>query len=110
MHLRLFVKRRESVVQLPNVEVAEGNTFDTESLDKALSGIDVAYYLIHSMGSDNYRELDQKSAHNFLEACIKNGVKRIIYLGGLGEKESASEHLMSRLETGEILSSQPERI
>lgn len=108
--LRLFVKRKESVIPLPNVEVAEGNTFDTESLDKALSGIDVAYYLIHSMGSDNYRELDQKSAHNFLEACIKNGVKRIIYLGGLGEKESASEHLMSRLETGEILSSEPERI
>lgn len=110
MYLRLFVKRKESVIQLPNVEVAEGNTFDTESLDKALCGIDVAYYLIHSMGSDNYRELDQKSAHNFLEACIKNGVKRIIYLGGLGEKESASEHLMSRLETGEILSSEPERI
>lgn len=108
--LRLFVKRKESVIPLPNVEVAEGNTFDTESLDKALSGIDVAYYLIHSMGSDNYRELDQKSAHNFLEACIKNGVKRIIYLGGLGEKESASEHLMSRLETGEILSSESERI
>jgi uncharacterized protein YbjT (DUF2867 family) len=108
--LRLFVKRGASVIRQPNVEVAEGNTFDIESLDKALVGIDVAYYLIHSMGSSNYRELDQKSAHNFLEACIKNRVKRIIYLGGLGEKESASEHLLSRIETGEILSSKPELI
>ncbi|MCK9371919.1 MAG: SDR family oxidoreductase [Sulfuricurvum sp.] len=108
--LRLFVKQGQSVTQREKVEVVEGNTFDRESLDKALRGIDCAYYLIHSMGSDNYRELDQKSARNFLDACIQNKVKRIIYLGGLGEKESASEHLLSRIETGEILSSRPESI
>jgi uncharacterized protein YbjT (DUF2867 family) len=62
------------------------------------------------MASHNYRELDRKSAQNFLDACIKAGVKRIIYLGGLGEKKSASEHLLSRIETGEILSSRPDVI
>ncbi|MGE4398350.1 MAG: SDR family oxidoreductase [Campylobacterales bacterium] len=106
--LRLFVKKGQSVKTSDTVEVAEGSTFDKDSLDDALKGIDTAYYLIHSMESKNYRELDRKSAQNFLDSCIKNGVKRIIYLGGLGEKESASEHLLSRIETGEILSSRPD--
>lgn len=110
LKLRLFVKRNQEVKPHPNVEVAQGNTFDKESLEAALKGIDTAYYLIHSMESKNYRELDRQSAQNFLDACIENGVKRIVYLGGLGEKESASEHLLSRIETGEILSSRPERI
>jgi uncharacterized protein YbjT (DUF2867 family) len=106
--LRVFVKKGQSVKTSYAVEVAEGSTFDKDSLDNALKGIDTAYYLIHSMESKNYRELDRKSAQNFLDSCIKNGVKRIIYLGGLGEKESASEHLLSRIETGEILSSRPD--
>ncbi|HEX5623349.1 MAG TPA: NAD(P)H-binding protein, partial [Sulfuricurvum sp.] len=108
--LRLFVKQTQGVKLRPDVEIVQGSTFDIESLEAALEGIDTAYYLIHSMESKNYRELDAKSAHNFLDACIKKGVKRIIYLGGLGEKESASEHLLSRIETGEILSSQSEKI
>ncbi len=108
--LRLFVKKGQSVKTSDTVEIAEGSTFDQESLDSALKNIDTAYYLIHSMESKNYRELDKKSAQNFLDSCIKNGVKRIIYLGGLGEKESASEHLLSRIETGEILSSRPDAV
>jgi uncharacterized protein YbjT (DUF2867 family) len=108
--LRLFVKHSSSVTKDEAFEVVEGNTFDTDSLDRALEGIDTAYYLIHSMQSENYQELDRQSAHNFLNACIKAGVKRIIYLGGLGEKGSASEHLLSRIETGEILSSRPDEI
>ncbi|MFA6188135.1 MAG: SDR family oxidoreductase [Sulfuricurvum sp.] len=108
--LRLFMKQIRAVKQQSNIQIAQGNTFDIKSLEAALEGIDTAYYLIHSMESKNYRELDRKSAQNFLDACIKQGVKRIIYLGGLGEKESASEHLLSRIETGEILSSQPDKI
>lgn len=108
--LRLFMKQVRAVKQQPNIQIAQGNTFDIASLEAALEGIDTAYYLIHSMESKDYRELDRKSAQNFLDACIKQGVKRIIYLGGLGEKESASEHLLSRIETGEILSSQPDKI
>lgn len=108
--LRLFVTHKQTPSAQERVEVVQGNTFDTQSLDRALEGIDTAYYLIHSMASDNYRELDRKSAQNFLDACIKAGVKRIIYLGGLGEKKSASEHLLSRIETGEILSSRPDEV
>ena len=60
--------------------------------------------------TDDYRNLDRVSAENFRDACIAAGVRRIIYLGGLGVKESASEHLLSRIETGEILSAKPDRI
>ena len=84
---------------------------DKESIQKGLEGIDVAYYLIHSMGAgEDFPKLDRLSAQNFLEACIAKKVKRIIYLGGLGKKDTASKHLRSRLETGEILSSRPDRI
>ena len=108
--LRLFMKRDKPSIEKQNIQVAIGTTFDPTSLEKALMGIDVAYYLIHSMDSKNYQELDRKSAENFRKACIKQGVKRIIYLGGLGDKETASEHLLSRIKTGEILSTQPDKI
>jgi uncharacterized protein YbjT (DUF2867 family) len=107
VHLRLFVRNRNKVqfTQSDKLEIFEGNAIDRESLIEALSGIDVAYYLIHSMGAKaDYRELDKTIAMNFRDACIRAGVKRIIYLGGLGTKETASKHLLSRIETGEILS------
>ncbi len=110
VRLRLFVKHGQVAMAGERCEIVEGSTFDTESLERALKGIDTAYYLIHSMESANYRELDRQSATNFRDACIRAGVKRIIYLGGLGEKESASEHLLSRIETGEILSARPDQI
>ncbi len=113
VRLRLFVRDAGKVKETEGrrVEVYEGSTFDKGSLRKALEGMDVAYYLIHSMGAKgDFEELDRISAENFREACIAAGVKRIIYLGGLGKKETASKHLMSRIETGEILSSQPAEI
>lgn len=108
--LRLLVRNPKSLDPDLGVEVAKGDTFDPDSLERALEGIDVAYYLIHSLQHKNYKELDRQSAQNFLDAAIKKGVKRIIYLGGLGLKEHASEHLLSRIETGEILSSKPDQI
>jgi uncharacterized protein YbjT (DUF2867 family) len=111
--LRLFVRNAEKVKESEGrgVEVYEGSTFDKDSLRKALQGMDLAYYLIHSMGAKgDFEELDRISAENFREACIKARVKRIIYLGGLGQKETASKHLLSRIETGEILSQKPARI
>lgn len=111
--IRLFVrnKRKVQLSVSEEVELCEGNTFDTDSLDTALSGVDTAFYLIHSMGSDkDYQELDKKSAEHFRTACIKAGVRRIVYLGGLGVRESASKHLLSRIETGEILSAEPGKI
>ncbi len=108
--LRLLVRNPKSLDKNLNAEVFKGDAFDVESLEKALEGVDVAYYLIHSLQEKNYRELDKLSAKNFLDAAIKQGVKRIIYLGGLGIKEQASTHLLSRIETGEILSSRPNDI
>lgn len=112
--LRLFVRNVKKVREdsRRKAEIAEGSSFDRESLRTALRGIDVAYYLIHSMGATrgDFRELDRISAENFREACIEAGVRRIIYLGGLGIKECASKHLLSRIETGEILSAKPDRI
>jgi uncharacterized protein YbjT (DUF2867 family) len=113
VHLRLFVRNRKKVEFSPSdkLEIFEGNAIDSESLAEALAGIDVAYYLIHSMGAKtDYQELDKTIATNFSEACIRAGVKRIIYLGGLGVKETASKHLLSRIETGEILSAKPDQI
>lgn len=113
VRLRLFVRNAKKVRDKfrDRVEIFQGNTLDRESLREALKGIDIAYYLVHSMGAKtDFEQLDRMSAQNFLEACVENQVKRIIYLGGLGEKETASKHLRSRLETGEILSSRPDRI
>ncbi len=111
--LRLLVRNRHKVRPevLARVEVVEGDTFSPEPLAAALSGIEVAFYLIHSMGSgQNFAERDRQSAVNFRDACIAAGVKRLVYLGGLGVKESASRHLLSRIETGELLSARPERL
>ena len=111
--IRLLVRsagKLESAVR-EKTTVFEGNTLEPETLDAALSGVDTAYYLIHSMGAKgDYAALDRKSAEIFRDACIKNGVRRIVYLGGLGQKETASKHLLSRLETGEILSARPDDI
>jgi uncharacterized protein YbjT (DUF2867 family) len=113
VHLRLLVRKAKKLAEPtdPRVEIVEGNILDASSLDSAARGMDIAYYLVHSMGSSgDFREKDQKGAENFREACIRSGVKRIVYLGGLGVKETASEHLISRIETGEILSARPDAI
>lgn len=87
------------------VEVAVGDVLKPETLAPALEGIDVAYYLIHSMSSTKkFRQRDKQAAQNFGEAAVQANVKRIIYLGGLGrEEEDLSKHLRSRQETGETL-------
>lgn len=111
--VRLLVRNRNKVqiALADQVDIREGSTFEIDTLVAALDGIDTAFYLIHSMGSaDDYRNLDRISAENFRDACITAGVQRIIYLGGLGVKESASEHLLSRIETGEILSEKVDKI
>ena len=95
----------------PDIKVFEGSTFDGDALRSALEDVEIAYYLVHSLGAKgNLQALERRSAENFREACLEAGVKRVIYLGGLGEKATASAHLKSRLETGEILGAQPDRL
>jgi uncharacterized protein YbjT (DUF2867 family) len=89
----------------PPTEVVAGDLLDPASLDRALAGIDVAYYLVHSMGAHgDYRDTDRLAARNFGEAARRAGVRRIVYLGGLATgDEPLSKHLSSRIETGETL-------
>jgi uncharacterized protein YbjT (DUF2867 family) len=108
IELRLFIRNKKTLSPkiLSTIDVVEGDTFNKDSLKNALKDIDVAYYLIHSLNNKNYKELDKTSAQNFIDIANECGVKKVIYLGGLGVKnENTSEHLLSRLETGEILSS-----
>jgi len=76
LSLRLLVRNRSKVQHiLPTIEVVEGDTFSPDALAAALSGIDVAFYLIHSMGSGrDFEERDRLSAANFREACHAAGV------------------------------------
>ncbi|MGE0100832.1 MAG: SDR family oxidoreductase [Blastocatellales bacterium] len=89
------------------VEIVAGDVLDPESLGPAMSGVETAYYLIHSMaaGPDFHRR-DMTAAANFSNAAREAGVRRIIYLGGLAESsEELSEHLRSRQQTGVSLRS-----
>lgn len=88
-----------------DVEIAVGDVFDPESLFAALEDIDYAYYLIHSMGGhDAFDQRDKQAAENFAREASAAGVKRIVYLGGLGDpSENLSKHLRSRQETGDTL-------
>lgn len=88
----------------PGSDAIKGDLLDPQSLAPALEGIEVAYYLVHSMGSTaSFEESDRQAAKNFAEAAREAGVKRIVYLGGLGKGEDLSPHLHSRQEVGEVL-------
>jgi uncharacterized protein YbjT (DUF2867 family) len=91
----------------PGTEVVQGDCFDQASLPPAMKGVHTAYYLVHSMGSSGkFEEEDRQAARNFAESARQAGVRRIIYLGGLGaEGPSLSTHLRSRQEVADILRS-----
>jgi uncharacterized protein YbjT (DUF2867 family) len=80
-------------------DVVEGDVGQSSSLDGLGREIDVAYYLIHAMaGGDGFQEREQQGARNFAQMAAREGIKRIVYLGGLGD-QSVSKHLLSRHET-----------
>ena len=85
-------------------EVVAGDVTDARSLAPALEGVGAAYYLVHSMAAtDDYAERDRQAAAVFAGAARAAGVRRIVYLGGLGRGVDLSEHLASRQEVGRIL-------
>ena len=103
--LRCMV-RRDAAGMLPGVETVRGDMLRPLTLDPVLAGIDTAYYLVHSMsgGRAGFERRDRDAAENFVVAAEKAGVRRVIYLGGLGETgDDLSEHLKSRLEVADIL-------
>jgi uncharacterized protein YbjT (DUF2867 family) len=88
------------------VEVAQADVLDRASMEAALQGIDAVYYLVHAMGhAGDFEEADRVGAENTRTAAENAGVKRIVYLGGLGEDEpdQLSSHLASRHEVGSVL-------
>jgi uncharacterized protein YbjT (DUF2867 family) len=87
-------------------EIVQGDVLDLASLDRALQGVQTAYYLVHLMsGSKDFEKEDRQAATNFAQAARNAGVRRIIYLGGLGDDADPklSPHLRSRHEVGQIL-------
>jgi uncharacterized protein YbjT (DUF2867 family) len=105
--LRCLSRRPENL--LPRVsdstEVIRADVLDAASLPPALAGVDTAFYLIHSMGTGrDFEDEDRRGARNFALAARQAGVRRIVYLGGLGDpEETLSKHLRSRQEVGAIL-------
>ncbi|HEY2075668.1 MAG TPA: SDR family oxidoreductase [Streptosporangiaceae bacterium] len=88
------------------VEVAEADAADPAAVALAMDGVDVAYYLIHSLGSGpSFEQRDRAFARIFAEAAAAAGLQRIVYLGGIasGDPGRLSPHLRSRGEVGDIL-------
>ena len=90
-------------------EVVEGDVLEADSLEGVGEGVEVAYYLVHSMGrgggDTDFAERERQAAHNFASRAKRDGVGRVVYLGGLGD-EPGSKHLRSRHETARILTSE----
>jgi uncharacterized protein YbjT (DUF2867 family) len=105
--VRAVARRPEYLVDRvpPGVEVVRGDALDRASLVAALRGCDYAYYLVHSMSAaGSFEDKDGDAAANFAAAADEAGIKRIVYLGGLGDdSQPLSTHLRSRHETGRIL-------
>jgi uncharacterized protein YbjT (DUF2867 family) len=92
---------------LTTTEVVKADCLDRGSLLGAMTGVHTAYYLVHSMGSaGEFEQEDRQAAQNFAEVARESGIRRIIYLGGLGNQDQAlSAHLRSRHEVADILRS-----
>ena len=88
--------------RLPGAEGRAVDVADTVALREVLAGCDAAYYLVHSLAADDFRDRDRVLAESFGRASGGAGVRRIVYLGGLGDDPS-SEHLASRQEVGVAL-------
>ena len=107
--VRCFVRDAERLRAQPwgnEVEVAVGDALEADTVPPAMTGIDAVYYLIHSLGSgeEGFADRDRRAATNVRTAAEEAGVDRIVYLGGMRPKgERQSEHLQSRIETGDVL-------
>jgi len=106
MKVRCLARRPDAVPPRAGLEIAAGDALDGEAVRRALEGVEVAYYLIHALGSpDGFERLERTAATIFAAAARDAGVRRIIYLGGLGDAPDLSPHLASRQEVGRILGS-----
>ncbi len=84
-------------------EPVAGNVDERASLDEPLEGVDVAYYLVHSLDDEDFERKDADAARRFADAAAAHGVQQIVYLGGLGDEGELSPHLRSRREVERLL-------
>ncbi len=106
--LRCLMRRPDASALPPGARVVQGDAVSGDGLDEALAGVEVAYYLIHSMGrggDGDFAQRDRQAATRFGAAAKAAGVRRLIYLGGLSSPSAAatSEHLRSREEVAALL-------
>jgi uncharacterized protein YbjT (DUF2867 family) len=103
--VRCLARRPDAVrTESPNTEVVRGDVLDPASLDAALDGIEIAYYLVHALGAKSgFAETERAGAENFAAAAREAGIRRIVYLSGLGSGDDLSPHLSSRQEVGRVL-------
>jgi uncharacterized protein YbjT (DUF2867 family) len=106
--VRALARTPDKLASVPwrdRIEVARGDLTDAASLADAFTGVDVVYYLVHSMGtSDDFAAEERHAAQNVVAAARRTGVQRIVYLSGLHpEGAELSTHLASRTKVGEIL-------
>src|SRR6476661_5057341 len=104
--VRCMTRRPEALLGrvAERTEVVHGDILEPSSLRAALAGVTTAYYLVHSMAASGpFAEADRRGAESFAAAARDSGVRRIVYLGGLGADEELSPHLSSRHEVGRIL-------
>jgi uncharacterized protein YbjT (DUF2867 family) len=86
------------------IEWRQADAVDAEAVRRALDGVEVAYYLVHSLGSADFEDRDLRAASTLAAEAERAGVRQLIYLGGLGDSEAElSPHLRSRIETGRRL-------
>jgi len=100
---------RPLAARFPHATVVVADLLDPSTLPSALEGIELAFYLAHSMGAGEraFAKRDRQAARNFAQAAVHAGVSRIVYLGGLGDDSAdLSRHLASRHETGAELAAQ----
>lgn len=106
--VRALARTPEKLASVPwrdRIEVARGDLGDPASLETAFDGMDVVYYLVHSMGFEkDFVAEERRAAQNVVTAARRAGVRRIVYLSGLHpEGVELSTHLSSRTTVGEIL-------
>jgi uncharacterized protein YbjT (DUF2867 family) len=103
--VRAAARSPQKVRAAAGVEVVSADALDGPAVRRSLEGVDVAYYLVHTLGAGTgYAQRDREAAQLFGRAAEQSGVRRIIYLGGLGDDTNVlSDHLSSRHEVGRIL-------
>jgi uncharacterized protein YbjT (DUF2867 family) len=105
--VRCLVRDRDRAAHLAQagMDLHEGDVLDAVSLRGAGEGVVVAYYLVHAMGrggTGDFEELERRAARNFAEMARREGIPRVVYLGGLGDRPQ-SKHLRSRHRTARML-------